>query len=222
VIVERIVWVVSALVILSGAAGVVLLRNPVHNALSLVATLFGVAMMFVLQQAYFLAAIQVIVYGGAIVVLFLFVIMLLGVDRVEDPFPPERSVWRRPASIILGVAFIVLTLIGVLATTTKVTGERSVKGALEGSDINRIGELLFTDYLWAFEITGVLLTVAVIAAVVLSRRSKDQPIDLDEFPPDELDGFDSDVVAVGDEAADGPGDPSAGEDAMPRVVEASP
>ncbi len=83
-VVTVIVFVVAAAIILAGAVGVVLAGNPVHSALSLVATLFGIAVLFVAQDAHFLAAVQVIVYAGAIVVLFLFVIMLLGVDRSED------------------------------------------------------------------------------------------------------------------------------------------
>ncbi len=79
--VEMLTFLLSGAICLGGALGVVLLRNPVHNALSLVATLFGVAVLFIAQEAYFLAAIQVIVYAGAIVVLFLFVIMLIGVYR---------------------------------------------------------------------------------------------------------------------------------------------
>ncbi len=78
--VDTIVFAVAAVVILAGAVGVVLSRNPVHSALMLVMTLFGMAVLFVAQDAHFLAAVQVIVYAGAIVVLFLFVIMLLGVD----------------------------------------------------------------------------------------------------------------------------------------------
>ena len=74
----------AAAIVLAGAVGVVVARNPVHSALMLVMTLFGIAVLFVLQQASFLAAVQVIVYAGAIVVLFLFVIMFLGVDREED------------------------------------------------------------------------------------------------------------------------------------------
>ncbi|HEV2360656.1 MAG TPA: NADH-quinone oxidoreductase subunit J, partial [Acidimicrobiales bacterium] len=78
---DALTFVVAGAISLIGAIGVVLLRNPVHAALSLVATLFGMAVLFVEQDAQFLAAVQVIVYAGAIVVLFLFVIMLLGVDR---------------------------------------------------------------------------------------------------------------------------------------------
>ncbi len=94
--VEMFTFLVTGAICLGGALGVVLLRNPVHNALSLVATLFGVAVLFIAQEAYFLAAVQVIVYAGAIVVLFLFVIMLLGVDRSQQ-LGREPILGQRPA-----------------------------------------------------------------------------------------------------------------------------
>src|SRR5881392_3957452 len=95
------VFVVAAAVVIIGALGVVFSRNPVHAALNLVMTLFAVAVLFVEQQADFLAAVQVIVYAGAIVVLFLFVIMLLGVDRAEN-LETEPLPGQRPAAIALG------------------------------------------------------------------------------------------------------------------------
>ena len=82
--VDTLVFIVAAAICLTGALGVILARNPVHSALMLVMTLFGIAVLFVAQEAHFLAAVQVIVYAGAIVVLFLFVIMLLGVDRAQN------------------------------------------------------------------------------------------------------------------------------------------
>src|SRR3954467_1506486 len=96
------VFVVAAAVVIIGPLGVILSRNPVHAALMLVMTLFGIAVLFVEQQANFLAAVQVIVYAGAIVVLFLFVIMLLGVDKQEAT---EREPLRaqRPTALVLGV-----------------------------------------------------------------------------------------------------------------------
>ena len=94
---DVVVFAISALIILGGAVGVVLASNPVHCALSLVAALFGTAVLFVQQNANFLAAVQVIVYAGAIVVLFLFVIMLLGVDRTED-LDTDPLVGQRPAA----------------------------------------------------------------------------------------------------------------------------
>ena len=97
---ETAVFLVAAAIVLAGAFGVILYRNPVHSALSLVATLFGVAVLFVNQDAQLLAAVQVIVYAGAIVVLFLFVIMLLGVDRAdslrEEPLPAASALWDNP------------------------------------------------------------------------------------------------------------------------------
>ncbi len=182
--VEMFTFLLAGAICLAGALGVVLSRNPVHSALSLVATLFGVAVLFIAQEAYFLAAIQVIVYAGAIVVLFLFVIMLLGVDRSEgsrrDPIPGQRVV-----AIIAGLAVLGLSLTVLLAGgKAHVTGQRSAMGKLGAgmADINRLGRVLFTDYVFAFEITAVLLTVAVIGAVVLSRRPSGPPIDTDEFP----------------------------------------
>src|SRR5207237_3371212 len=96
------VFIVSAVAVLSGVVGVVTSRNPVHAALALVLTLFGVAVLFVEQQAHFLAAVQVIVYAGAIVVLFLFVIMLLGVDKSEN-LQTEPLVGQRPAAFAVGI-----------------------------------------------------------------------------------------------------------------------
>src|SRR3954467_15918173 len=96
------VFVVAAAVVIIGALGVVTSRNPVHAALMLVLTLFGIAVLFVAQQAHFLAVVQVIVYAGAIVVLFLFVIMLLGVDQAES-LESEPLTGQRPAAIIVGV-----------------------------------------------------------------------------------------------------------------------
>jgi len=185
-IVQGVTVGIAALIAIMGAFGVVGLRNPVHNALSLVATLFGVAVLYVAQGAYFLAAIQVIVYAGAIVVLFLFVIMLLGVDKVQS-LAKERS----SATLLLGGArgagFAVMALVAALAGTGwdgAITGEQSVTGVLDSTnDLNQLGEALFTKYVFAFEITSLLLTIAVVGAVVLSRKPKGDPIDLDEFPP---------------------------------------
>jgi NADH-quinone oxidoreductase subunit J len=166
--VELVVFVIAGGVCLGGAIGVVTSRNPVHSALSLVATLFGIAVLFIAQEANFLAAVQVIVYAGAIVVLFLFVIMLLGVDEADDldvePLPGQRA-----AATFLGIALFALPVAALASADFEVTG---VPGELSARvpDINQLGEVLFTDYLYAFEITSVLLVIAVVGAVLLSRR----------------------------------------------------
>ena len=144
---------------------------------------FGVAVLSVIQEAYCPAAIQGIVYAGAIVILFLFVIMFLGVDRIEaterDPLPAQRVV-----GVVAGLGILVLSIVILLAGGGEPTGQRSATAPLsdQAPDIDRLGKVLFTDYVFAFEVTAVLLTVAVVGSVVLSRRPKGDPIDLDEFP----------------------------------------
>ena len=148
-----------------------------HAALFLVMTLFGVAVLFIEQEADFLAAVQIIVYAGAIVVLFLFVIMFLGVDRAEN-VNVEPLAGQRPLAFI----FAMITLGGVLAmaaTSHWVTGAKQVVGPIQGhvAGLNspagepaQLGKQLFTTYLFAFEATAALLVIAVVGAVVLARR----------------------------------------------------
>jgi NADH-quinone oxidoreductase subunit J len=160
---------------LAGAFGVVLARNPVHSALSLVVTLVSVAVLFLQQDAHLLAAVQVVVYAGAIVVLFLFVIMLLGVDHADTLRDPLKA--QRLAAIVLGLVLLaeVLFLMGhEWATGAKATADNSIRGGTPGlgNNVERIARSLFTDYLWAFEITAVLLVLSVVGAVVLARRSR--------------------------------------------------
>lgn len=194
--VETITFAICALIVLGGAMGVIWSRNPVHSALSLVATLFGVAVLFLNQNAQLLAAVQVIVYTGAIVVLILFVIMLLGVDREEDledePLVGQRTVGAVVAICLFLVVFGVFMLGGQkVVTGTKNCTTQSAKMAetafepqceakvpdlavtsVERPNVNQLGRTLFTDFAFAFEVTAALLTIAVVGAVVLSRRPK--------------------------------------------------
>lgn len=170
------VFLVGAGMILAGAFGVILLRNPVHCALFLVITLFGIALEFINETADFLAAVQIIVYAGAIVILFLFVIMFLGVDRKEriaaEPFKGQR-----PLAFALGLAVLILMLV-LTGVTTWTTGAHSLSGALiqgpgpnsghEG-DVARLGQTIYTRFLLPFEMTAALLVIAIVAAVVLAR-----------------------------------------------------
>ena len=167
---DWVVFLVAGAAVLAGALGVVLATHPVHSALMLVLTLFGVAVLFVAQQAHFLAAVQVIVYAGAIVVLFLFVIMLLGVDRSENVHA-EPLKGQRPIAYLAGLG--VIAAIFLLARTTWVTGAESVAGAADGpgGNVEKLAGSLFTRYLLAFEMTSVLLVIAVVGAVVLARHS---------------------------------------------------
>lgn len=167
------VFVTSALLIVVGAVAVITVRNPVHAAISLVMTLFGVAVAFIAQSADFLAAVQVIVYAGAIVVLFLFVIMFLGVDR-SRPVDVEPLVGQR-AFAAVGVVVTIGGLIWLMASSHWVSGVTSVAGTRlnsGASDAHQLGAAVFTTYLFAFEATAALLLIAVVGAVLLARSER--------------------------------------------------
>ena len=188
---ETVVFIVSALIVLAGGLGVVSSRNPVHAALSLIATLFGIAVLFLNLGAQLLAVVQVIVYTGAIVVLILFVMMLLGVDREED-LETEPLVGQRLLSGLVGLLFLgAMLAIIIVGKDAIVTGSQSVTGAISPtiSNISQIGTALFTTYVFALEVTAGLLTIAVVGAVVLSRR----PNDLAPIPEPES------MITMGDE-----------------------
>jgi NADH-quinone oxidoreductase subunit J len=171
------VYAVGAVFILGGAFGVILLRNPVHCALMLVVTLFGVAIEFIDQAADFLAAVQIIVYAGAVVILFLFVIMFLGVDRKEAA-GREATRAQKPLAVLLGVIALIeiLILSRVQEWSTGYSGSASSPGGYAGAltgpgeNVQKLGQSIYTRYLLPFEMTSALLVIAVIAAVVLSRR----------------------------------------------------
>ncbi|MGH9029170.1 MAG: NADH-quinone oxidoreductase subunit J family protein, partial [Acidimicrobiales bacterium] len=169
--VDAVTFAVAAALVLAGAIGVVVSRNPVHAALMLVMTLLGVAVLFVEQQANFLAAVQVIVYAGAIVVLFLFVIMFLGVDRRENIAQEPLTAQRPLAVAIVALGLSGLLFLGVSAKWS--VGAHSVVGKARGQtggDVAALGRAVFTTYLFPFEVTAALLVIAVVGAVVLARR----------------------------------------------------
>ncbi len=169
--VEILVFGLAAAICIAGAIGVIAFRNPVHNALSLVATLFGVAVLFVAAEAHFLAAIQVIVYAGAIVVLFLFVIMLLGVDRAEN-IRMEHSPLERPVAAVVAGLFCCAMIFVFVSSDHLITGQHGLVASLtEATNVELLAKGIFTDYVFAFEITSVLLIIAVVAAVVLVRNT---------------------------------------------------
>ena len=167
---EMLVFVLASVMVLAGAVGVIVRANPVHAALSLVLTLFGVAVHFVALGAHVLAAVQVIDYAGAIVVLFLFVIMLLGVDKSDDlsiePFPIQR-----PLAIVVGVGLAGLVIAAVVRARDRIA-EGTPLESNGDSNIKQLADNLFQDWVFAFEFTSILLIVAVAGTVLLSRKTK--------------------------------------------------
>ncbi|HMS88992.1 MAG TPA: NADH-quinone oxidoreductase subunit J [Acidimicrobiales bacterium] len=196
---ETFVFIAGAFICLLGALGVITSENPVHSALSLVGTLIGVAVLFIAQDAEFLAAVQVIVYAGAIVVLFLFVIMLIGVDRSDD-IQVEPLTGQRVAAAVVGLVLAV----GLVAVVTlgSVTGAPASPDPVVSSEPNTeaIGRVLFTDHLLAFEITSVLLVIAVVGAVALARHRGAALLD-DEHPGDAVPELASDDAVAGEVAS---------------------
>lgn len=192
--IDVVVFLVSAAIVLGGGLGVILGRHPVHAALSLIASFFGVAVLFVIQEAHFLALVQVVVYAGAIVVLFLFVIMLLGVDSTEDlSFEPLAG--QRIAALAIGAATLALILGGLFLSgpggddgAVALTGQPSRVRTLDipettngpGGDVDLLADDLFSRNLLAFEATALLLTIATVGAVVLVRNRGAEDLVVDE------------------------------------------
>ena len=168
---EAVVFFVCAAAVLVGGVGVVLARNPVHSALYLLLTLVSIAVLFLQLDAALVAAVQIVVYASAIVVLFLFVITLLGVDQHESLTEPRR--FQRPVALVLGGLVLVSVLVLVHGNRWD-TGAHSTRGVLDSArtgNVTALSKSLFTDFVWAFEITSVLLVIAVVGGVVLARRS---------------------------------------------------
>ena len=170
---EHVIFGVVFVVALGSSLAMLFMRNAVHVALYLVAAQMALALAFLLQGAFFIAAVQVIVYAGAIMVLFLFVIMLLGVDKREaliEPLPAQR-----PLALALG-ALLAAQIIYVSSKGLElVTGAGANAQALDAinrdpGNVKALANLLFSRYLLPFEATSVLLVVAIVGVMVLTCR----------------------------------------------------
>jgi len=179
---ELVVFVIAAAMILVGAVGVIVRTHPVHCALSLILTLFGIAVLFIEENAQFLAAVQVIVYAGAIVVLFLFVIMLLGVDGVED-LRVEPFKIQRPLAAIVSVAIVGLVIAAAVSARNAFVAAPVISPQVAGAadagahdaNIRALARDLFSNHVFTFELTSALLVIAVVGTVLLSRKIKAAP-----------------------------------------------
>jgi NADH-quinone oxidoreductase subunit J len=164
--VELVLFGILAVTSVAGAVTVIWARNPVHAAMGLLGTLFSLGVIYVVNLAHLVAAVQVIVYAGAVMTLFLFVIMLIGVDKAEDrseALPLQRQ-------LVIGLAVITLGLGGALAFGS---GFQWVPAANPGTPapngtIEEVAGPLFTDWVLAFEATALLLTIAAAGAIALA------------------------------------------------------
>jgi NADH-quinone oxidoreductase subunit J len=152
-------------VMLGSAVMVVTRRNPVHSALYLVLTFLSMAGIFVLLEAEFVAAVQVLVYAGGIMVLFLFVVLLVGLHRLEGPARTWQALAGVGATAL--VVLMVLSAIGDWQMEIAPNGDALREG---GGNLQMVGRLLYTSYLLPFELASVLLLVAIVGAVLLALR----------------------------------------------------
>lgn len=171
--IDVIVFGVMFVVALGCSMAMLFARSPVHIALFLVGTQIALALAFLLQGAFFVAAVQVIVYAGAIMVLFLFVIMLLGVDRREiiaEPFSGQRP-FATALGLLLAAEISYVAIRGADLVAVRGPGQEALEGVNQSpGNVESVARVLFSDYLLPFEVTSILLVAAIVGVMVLTRR----------------------------------------------------
>jgi NADH-quinone oxidoreductase subunit J len=151
-----------------GAVGVIALRNPVHSSLSLATVFVALSGLYVFLSAPFIAAAQVMIYAGAILILFLFVIMLLSpdIERGEGALPLQK-----PVAVLFGLLLLVELVFGAVTVILPIeSGQFTPDRIAQVGDTQAVGAALFTDFLLPFEITSFLLLVAIVGVVVLTKK----------------------------------------------------
>jgi NADH-quinone oxidoreductase subunit J len=169
---EFVLFLITAFVTIGAAVAMVLSHNAVHSALWLVLNFFGVAVLYLLLNAPFLAMVQITVYAGAIMVLFLFVIMLLGSEKGQEEV--NGLPWQTPVALVLGLALISIAGYALFGATTPALSQLPAQAPANLGAPEQVATSLFSTYLLPFEITSVLLLVALIGAIVLTIKSRER------------------------------------------------
>lgn len=167
---ETILFWVMAVISVGGALGVIAAPKAVYSAMSLAATMIALAVLYIAQGAPFLGVVQIVVYTGAVMMLFLFVLMLIGVDSSESLVETLRG--QRIAALAVGLGFGILLVAGIGSVSA--TGIVGLDEANRAGNVEGLAALIFTKYLWAFELTGALLITAALGAMVLAHRERFQ------------------------------------------------
>ena len=169
--IELALFVVVGSAAIAGALAVIFAKNPVYAALGLLGTLFSLGVLYVVNLAHLVAAVQVIVYAGAVLTLFLFVIMMIGVDKDESTTEPLR--YQR--TLVGGLALIILLVGGGLTIGGRFDWVPTASGAETppNGTVEALAERLFTDWVLAFEVTALLLTIAAAGAIALAYFKHD-------------------------------------------------
>jgi len=170
--VENALFYLMALGAVIGSLGVISAKNPIVSVLSLLGTFFCLAVIYLLAGFQFLAAAQILVYAGAIMVLFLFVIMLLNLGGEQAPWLSSETLRARraPLAILVSIGFTVLTFVGILRHDEV---QAANAGLGEADTIDGLARLLFGSYLLPFEAASVLLLAAAVAVIVLAKRERE-------------------------------------------------
>src|SRR5690348_7499719 len=157
-----------AVVAIVGALGMVMASKAVYSAMFLATTMIVLAVFYIAQDALFLGVVQIVVYTGAVMMLFLFVLMLIGVDTSESLVETIRG--QRIAAIVVGLGFGIMLIAGI--GSVSVGGFVGLAEANAGGNVQGLAAIIFTKYLWAFELTGALLITAALGAMVLAPRER--------------------------------------------------
>jgi NADH-quinone oxidoreductase subunit J len=172
---DALLFYAFAAVTVIGSLLVVSQKNPVYSVLALIGAFFGLAGLYILLEAPFVAVVQIIIYAGAIMVLFLFVVMLLNVPR-EDAAEWDRShPLYRPMAVRIGAVLALLLALELGWALSRTAGLAAGVGEDRpaASSIAGLGRVLFTDYMFAFEVTSILIIAAMVGAVVLARKREE-------------------------------------------------
>jgi NADH-quinone oxidoreductase subunit J len=165
---EAVTFYLLGALALIGAVGVVMAANAVYSAMFLAMTMIILAVFYMIEDALFLGVVQIVVYTGAVMMLFLFVLMLIGVDSAESLVETLRG--QRVAAVIVGLGFGILLIAGLGTVTTGTYGALTQANA--GGNVEGLAALIFSRYLWAFELTSALLITAAIGAMILAHRER--------------------------------------------------
>ncbi len=160
-------WVLGTIAV-AGAIGVVASPKAVYSALALATTMIALAIVYVTLEAPFLGVVQIVVYTGAVMMLFLFVLMMIGVDSTQSLVETIRG--QRVAAILAGLGFGVLLIAGI--GTATISGFTGLANANRDGNVQGLAELIFTRHLWAFELTSALLITAALGAMLLAHRER--------------------------------------------------
>jgi NADH-quinone oxidoreductase subunit J len=168
---EAVIFWILAVLALLGALGVVMAANAVYCAMSLALTMIVLAVIYMIQDALFLGVVQIVVYTGAVMMLFLFVLMLIGVDSAESLVETLRG--QRVAAVLagLGMGVVLIAGVGSVATDRFLPNGLSIDIAPAGN-VQGLAALIFSQYLWAFELTSALLITAAMGAMILAHRER--------------------------------------------------